>query len=273
MRSRLVKLCATACFFAVLVGAQTNPAKSTDLEPRLTFEVASIKLNTSVNSNMSINRAPGGQLNCTNVSLRMLLQMAYDLRDYQLQNLPAWANTEHYDIFAKPSAEAGAREPSDISGMPHLRQRTQALLADRFGLILHSEEKELPVYALVVAKGGPKLTAAQNPTDSFGPQISFNDRRVACKNVTMQRFAQAVLSSRMSHDVVDKTGLTGVYDFEMHFVPDEGPTKETGDRASTDLAGPSFLSALQEQLGLRLETSKAPVKIWVVDRVDRSTPN
>jgi uncharacterized protein (TIGR03435 family) len=241
--------------------------------------VASIKPNTSLSTNQSINFAPGGQLNCTNVSLRLLLTFAYDVRDYQLVNVPGWAAAEHYDVFAKPALEDIPHEPPEHStaGIARLRSRTQALLADRFGLVLHTENREVPVYHLVVAKGGPKLgdpkpAESVTATGPDGPQISWNNTKVTCKNVTMQRFAEVVLSSRMGHDVVDKTGLTGAYAFRMEFVPDEGPPKNSGDTVSVD-PGPSFLSALREQLGLRLETGKGQVPFLVIDKLERLSPN
>jgi uncharacterized protein (TIGR03435 family) len=242
------------------------------------FDVATIKVNTTtVNGNRSINWAPGGQLNCVNVPLRMLMQFAYDLRDYQFTNLPGWADTEGYDIIAKPSPEAVQQDPPPNSqaAMALLRQRTQALIAERFGLALHTEEREMPIFTLVVAKGGPKLGEGK-PADNLptrgpdGPQMSWNNTRVICKNCTMQRFCDGMLSARMRRTVIDKTGLTGAYEFKMEFVPDEVATKAS---AETDTTGPSFLTALQEQLGLRLEAGRGSVKILVVDKLEKPSAN
>ena len=250
------------------------PAQSTETRPN--FEVASIKVNTTLSSNRSINFAPGGQLNCTNVPLRMLMQFAYDVRDYQLANLPSWADTEPYDILAKPSEDAIAKDPpaNSQASTAQLRLRTQALIAERFGMVLHTEEREMPVYHLVVAKSGSKLGEGK-PADNLpvrgpdAPQLSWNGVRVIAKNLTMQRFCDGMLSDRMRRTVIDKTGLSNAYDFKMEFVPDEVTTK-AGAEAAT---GPSFLTALQEQLGLRLEGAKGPVKVLVVDKVEKPTAN
>jgi uncharacterized protein (TIGR03435 family) len=254
---------------AILFMPWLAPAQPTS-EPSVTFEVASIKLNTTAETNRSINWAPGGQLNCTNVPLRMLVTFAYDLRDYQIAGLPAWADSDFYNILAKPSAEEAAKEANVHSqvSLARLRRRTQALLAERFGLTVHTEEREMSVYALVVAKGGPKLGEAK-PADNLpesgpdGPQITWNSQRVRCKNVTMKRFAETMVSARMGRSVIDKTGLTGAYEFNMEYGPDE----------ATDANRPPFQTALQEQLGLKLETVKAPVKTLMIDKVEKPTAN
>ena len=258
-----------------LLLAQPEPS-----EEKLTFEVASIKVNTSADTNRSINWTPGGELQCKHVPLRMLLTFAYNLQDFQVASLPGWSDSEFYDIFAKPSPEAAAREtyPYSQEGIARLRRRTQSLLTERFGLVLHTEDRERSVYALVVSKGGPKLGPSK-PAENLpasgpdGPQMSWNDRRLTCKNVTMQRFAEGLLSDRMGRTVVDRSGLTGAYDFKMEYVPDETRPRATGDTAANVPEGPTFLTALKEQLGLQLENAKAAVKMIIVDQVQHPTAN
>ena len=238
--------------------------------PRLTFEVASVKVNSSLNTNSSINDAPGGKLDCKNVSLRQLIAFAYNVRDYQILNAPAWAGSEHYDVTAKPPEEDGAKEPAQMTTGPaeeRLLARTQALLADRFGLAVHNENREMPVYTLVVADSGSKLAASK---ENHG-QMSWNSERVLCKKVTMKRFAEVLLASRLNRFVVDKTGLTGEYDFELHFAPDPAPGRAAEGTAGEP--GLSFEAALQEQLGLKLTTAKAAVPYLVIDKVARLTAN
>jgi uncharacterized protein (TIGR03435 family) len=256
------------CLAAVLFAQSQNP------EPHLEFEVASVKANTSSSTNSSINNHAGGVLDCVNVTFRQLISFAYDVRDYQILNAPGWAATEHYDILAKPSAADAAAEPTGKVPSPaageRLRRRTQALLADRFGLVLRTESREMSVYALVVANGGPKLTESKT---EVGPQMSWNDRKLTCKKVTIQRFAEAMIASRLNRYVVDKTGLSGEYDFQMEFVPDPPPSKPGDPAASSDPAGPSFETALQEQLGLKLVTTKAPVPFLAIEKADRPSAN
>ncbi|HUA57525.1 MAG TPA: TIGR03435 family protein [Verrucomicrobiae bacterium] len=264
MRSVICIMAGFACL------AMVSPAQNPDAKP-FTFEVASIKVNSDIaNTDMSMNDEPGGRLNCKNVTLRLLITYAYDIRDSQLLGAPSWAGTERYNILAKPSAGEAANEPRPYSEAENqrMRQRTQALLADRFGLKLHEEKKEMAVYSLVVAKGGPKLQASNSPF----PQISANNTRVQCKKVTMQRFAQVLLADRMNRYVIDNTGLTGEYDFTIHFKPDGAPSKEPAGTAPAP-TGPSFLTALEEQLGLKLVGAKVPVPCLVVDRVEKASEN
>jgi uncharacterized protein (TIGR03435 family) len=228
-------------------------------EPPPSFEVASVKVNATMSTNSSINDAPGGRLDCGNVTLRMLISFAYDVRDYQILGAPSWAGLERYDVLAQPSAEDAAKESPNGKGPAandRLRRRTQNLLAERFGLAVHTQNREMPVYALVVANGGPKV--AESIAER--PQMSWNNERVQCKKTGMKRFAEILLAGRLNRFVVDKTGLTGDYDFEMHF-------------AANDAEGPSFESALQDQLGLKLITTKATVLFLVIDKADRLAVN
>lgn len=254
--------------YAVLCGYAQTP----DRAPRPSFEVASVKPHgNSADTNMSINFAPGGQLNCTNVSLRLMILYAYELSDYQVVNAPGWADTERYDIVAKPSPEDAGHEPPQYSNASQTlnRQRTRVLLEERFGLKTHQEQREMSVYSLIVAKGGPKL----HPTESTAPlpQMSWNQTRVICKKVSMERFAKVLLASNMNRYVIDNTGLTGEYDFRMDFRPDE-PAHKEGELATAP-TGPNFTQALEEQLGLKLVTAKGPVPFLAIDHAERPSAN
>lgn len=237
------------------------------------FEVASVKVHANLaDTNMSINDKPGGQLECSNVSLHMVMSFAYNLRDYQILNLPPWADDDRYDIAAKPSADDAANEPARYSDSADgiLRQRTRALLADRFGLKTHDEQREMNVYSLVLAKGGSKL----QPTQDKGPfpQTSWNATRMICKQVTMARFAKT-LGGRMNRYVIDNTGLTGAYDFHMEFQPDEPAGKGGTSENALGPSGPTFTQALEEQLGLRLVAAKGAVPYLIVDHVEKPSAN
>jgi uncharacterized protein (TIGR03435 family) len=230
------------------------------------FEVASIKPNTSMGNNISINRSPGGGLRATNVPLRMLITFAYDIRDHQLVGGPGWINDYRYDIVAKPPGGAEAvAEPKGFSMQEFelIRKRTQALLADRFKLAFHTETREMPVYALVVGKNGAHL----EPSKSENMSIQGSTGVLRCKKISMKEFADRALGNRMGRTVLDKTGLTGEYDFEIKYAEDRGAA------ATADVSGPDFLTALQEQLGLKLEPQKGPVPVIVVDRVEKATEN
>jgi uncharacterized protein (TIGR03435 family) len=222
-----------------------------------------------MSGDMSLNRTAGGGLNCTNVTLRMLITFAYDIRDYQLARGPSWIDSDQYDIAARLEHNAAAAEPSgySVAAMDRLRVRVRSLLADRFKLILHSETREMPVYALVVAKNGPHLEESKT---EVGPQIIGRRGLLTCKKISMKAFAENALSERLGRTVIDKTGIGGDFDFKVQYA-EEGQSRPGGD--PNDKSGPTFLIALQEQLGLKLESQKGPVEIMIVDHAEKASAN
>jgi uncharacterized protein (TIGR03435 family) len=216
-----------------------------------TFEVASVKLNTSGRTPGSTSRS-GGQLVFENESLRECIAIAYGIasdREYALVG-PAWMSTERYDIVAKVPAE---------TPRPQVLLMLQALLADRFQLRLRRENKELRVYVLTVARTGPKLKAVSGPEDSF----TFGPGHISVKAESMDGLADRLSRPMfgLGAPVVNSTGLAGVFDFTLDWTPD--------NMQADAAAGPSILAAIQDQLGLKLEASKRRVEVLVVDRVER----
>jgi uncharacterized protein (TIGR03435 family) len=230
------------------------------------FEVASIKpappqAPGRVSTRMSSDPA---RLNYTNVSISDVIGQAYRVQHHQIAG-PAWLDTERFNIVAKiPAGVASDQIP----------QMFQALLADRFKLKLHKEKKELPVYALVAGKNGPKLQKAESSSGLDGG-ISRVKGHVSGK-VSMARFAE-YLSLRLGHAVLDQTELDGAYTVALDWVPDS--TEEPGAAASSQpgtpdggavgATGPSLFTALQEQLGLKLVATKGPMEVLVIDRVEK----
>jgi uncharacterized protein (TIGR03435 family) len=205
--------------------------------------------------NSGFKRAAPGALNATNVSLKKLITYAYDLQDYQITGDAGWMESERYDILAKG-------EPGPDSARL-IRQRVQTLLADRFQLAFHRTTKELPTFDLTVAKKGPKL----KETTATQMELVTNGHHLTCQKVSMAQFAKVFLQGQLHRSVVDRTELKGEYDFTMDWAPDEaGAEAPAGD-------GPSFFTALQEQLGLRVEPGKGPVEILVIDRAERPSEN
>jgi uncharacterized protein (TIGR03435 family) len=247
------------------VGAQTQAAPAQELA----FEVASVKPNTTLDRNVSVNRSPGGRLDAVNVSVRMLITFAYRIRDQQLAGGPGWLDTDRYDVHAKPPAgEPASTDFWDTTAAQRVRLRTRALLADRFRLRFHSEDREMPVYVLTVAKKGPKPALKPwREGDEPGPQNIGQMNSYTAKKVSMKAFAEGYLSSRLGRVVLDETGLSADFNFKLEFEPDQSGT------AATDLKGPSFLDALEEQLGLKMEPRRAPVEVFVIDRVERPGAN
>jgi uncharacterized protein (TIGR03435 family) len=236
------------------------------------FEVASIKPAAPGARGMGFQSMPGGSIRMKNVTLRLLVTYAWDIRDHQLQGGPAWLDTEHYDILAKPESEI----PRTPEGSAKTKRLVQTMLVERFGLGYHRETKEMPVYALVTAKNGPKL--ADSPPDTQNSMM-LGRGTLEGKHMKTSDLAR-MLSDQLGRTVVDKTGLTGDYDFTMKWVPDLGETtgpkglpQEPPKEVVQAPDGPSLFTAIQEQLGLKLEGRKGPVEMFVIDRAEKPSEN
>lgn len=248
--------------------------------PKPQFEVATVRPNKSGESGASLGPRPGGRLNGTNQTARNLIRNAFNLQPSQMIGGPEWMDSDRFDVVAKAA-------DTDLDGqgmmpMPQFMLRLQALLEDRFQMVTHWETRELPVYALVVAtegKLGPKLKAHAGDCDrarSGGPpppgspaancgtrtNMTPTSGKVTGSGITMQTFARN-LAGGTGRNVVDKTGLAGSYDLELEFTPDQSP----------DTTGPSLFTAMQEQLGLKLDSQRAPVEVLVIDRLERPIPD
>jgi uncharacterized protein (TIGR03435 family) len=215
------------------------------------FEVASIKPNTSENGRSSMRPGPT-ELYLENTSLRKCIALAYNVsedRDNAI-SAPDWLNFERYDIAAKFPAGT----PLD-----QVRAMLQNLLADRFKLRLHRESKEVAMYALVTAKNGPKLAESAAGTQG---SIGMSQGHLSGKGVPVAALADRLSGPvfQLGRPVVDRTGISGLYDFTLDWGSDDST--------------PSLFTALQEQLGLRLEAQKGSVEVLVVDSMERKpTPN
>lgn len=261
--------------------------------PPLTFEVASVKPSATDDRRVMIQIQPGGGLRTSGTSLKMLLTFAYDVRDFQVSGGPGWINSDRYDIVAKAERSAGAETPLDDPRKmtdeqrktvgDQMRERLRALLADRFQVTLHRETKEQSVYALVVAKNGPKLQEAQakEGTGPRGPMMRMGRGELSGQGVALDMLTRT-LSSQLGRTVIDRTGLKGNFDFKLTWTPDPGqsagppgggPPPGADAPPPPDPNGPSIFTALQEQLGLRLESQKGPVEMLVIDRVEKPSEN
>jgi uncharacterized protein (TIGR03435 family) len=244
--------------------------------PKPQFEVATVRPNTSGESGASLGPRPGGRLNGTNQTARNLIRNAFNVQPYQLIGGPDWMDSDRFDIVAK-AADADV----DAKGMltlPQYMLRLQSLLEDRFKMATHWETRELPVYALVMAnqgKLGPKLKPHTGDCDrarSGGPpppgspvancgtrmNMTPTSGKVTGNGISLDTFARN-LSGGTGRYVINKTGLTGSYDLELEFTPDQSP----------DTTGPSLFTAMQEQLGLKLDSQRAPIEVLVIDRLER----
>lgn len=255
LRTTLLALC--ALFLPLLSAAQiANPGPPA-------YDVVSVRENNSGSTNMRWQYGADSFLG-ENVTLLSLLVHAYGLRPDQIVGAPSWASTMRLDVKAKVS------DP-DLEHMKHLtrQQRVDMLLpilAERFALRAHLEEKEMATYDLLPARDGVKMAALQPKPDDPTPrgQFMFGRDRVEITSGALSILANA-LAMQLERSVVDKTGLTGVYTLQLRWAPN--PEAADADNL------PSLFTALQEQLGLRLQPSRGPVKVLVIDHIDRPTAN
>jgi bla regulator protein BlaR1 len=245
------------------------------------FEAASIKP-SAPDSNLKVDFAAGGKLFITNATLRFLIKIAYDIGDDQLAGGPGWIASKRFDLAAIPDRPLGG-DPKNMAPDQILifhkpvRLRLQRLLADRFQLELRKESTAMPIFALVAAKGGPKkLTPARSAGD---PQLNANSGHgvLNAAGVDMALFAKFLSEGQTGRPVVDMTGLKDKYDFHLEWAPDTNqnppPAATAASPQPADTGGVSIFTALQQQLGLKLEARTASADRLVVVRAELPSAN
>jgi len=233
------------------------------------FEVATIKPSRPEAQGKGIT-VRGRQFATLNTTLSDLITFAYGIHAKQITGAPEWVETERYDLAAQPDGE----------GQPNERQwktMLQKLLADRFKLAFHRDKKELSVYAITADKSGPKLIKSEGDPNGL-PGLFFRGLGVLpATNATMANFANVMQSTVLDRPVVDQTGLTGRFDFTLTWTPDEfqfaGLGARVPPRTDGTAAPPDLFTAFREQLGLKLESTKAPAEVFVIDRVEKPSAN
>jgi uncharacterized protein (TIGR03435 family) len=253
----------------------------------LTFEVASVKLSPPPREGVYFGPARGGpgssdpaQITWEYARLIDILMTAYDVKSYQVRG-PVWMSTERYNVIAKVP-EGATKEQVNVMW--------QNLLAERFGIVLHHESKEFQVEELVIAKGGSKLkdTAVDDPNAEGPPKLDKNMAlngpgfvtriTMGSNGPTAHTVAKAqplskltvLLGSQLDRPVLDKTGLTGKYDFSIEFTPNLPPGQLPPPTENASEPGPTLADALERQLGLRLVANKAKLDIVVVDKAEKA---
>jgi uncharacterized protein (TIGR03435 family) len=260
------------------------------------FDVASVKPSSPASNGHSLMMSEG-KFFTENQSLMGLIKFAYTLKsDDQLIGAPAWVASKGFDIDAKEDAAfvEAAKTLSPEQRIAQIRLMVQALLQERFHLQVSRETRELPVYALVVAKGGPKMTAMPPPdlSRTSAPPPAPGDAPVRRRgsgirstgrgDLTGLAATMDLLTNVLSNQnetagrlVLDKTGLTGNYDWTLKWTPEKSESTVSGGsgNAGADETGPSFFTAIQEQLGLKLESQKGPVAVVVIAHVELPDAN
>ena len=259
-------------------------AQSPDID-KLQFEVASVKPNKTGDPNSSLGLQPGGRIVATNVALRLLIRNLYNVQADQIVGGPSWIENERFDIEAKADREY---PPQADAPAPELLAMMRNLLTDRFKLVVHREQREMPVYVLVTARAdkilGPRMRpvdvdcaaevaramaapreGAPPPSDPKKmPLCGMRTRpgNVMARGTTLQQLTRN-LSQFLGRAVVDRTGLNGTFDLDLEWSPEQ----------TADAAGPSIFTAVQEQLNLKLDSQRIPVDVLVIDRVERPAPD
>jgi len=232
------------------------------------YDVVSIKPNKTGSGSIDIS-INDGNYEASNVSLKMLILNAYQLKDNQLEGLPKWADSDRFDIKAK------VVEPDPVVMKTLTGEQNQMMLrpvlTERFGLTFHREKKVLPVYEMVLAKDGPKFKEMPPEEESSGRTtngvraggMSIHNTQMTAVGVPLSSLVN-MLSGQLQRIVIDKTGLAGKYDLQLKWTPDDAkPSPDSG----ADAAPPEIFTALIEQLGLKLHPTKAEVDMFVVDHV------
>jgi len=253
------------------------------------FEVVSVKPNNSGDLRATIGVQPGGRFIATNINTLGLIGYAYQLQDYQIVNGPPWLRSERFDVLAKAADDVPMAIPQP-GGPPNIFQlMVRELLADRFELIAHNEMREMPIFHLVFARAdrrlGPKIkasTCAAVVTRDGGPPGSPATGQQPTCGIRLASGALSaggwplsglagILSQFVQRPVIDRTGQSGLFDFELVWTPDPpvNPAVDNLGTSAVDANRPVLTTALREQLGLRLDAERDSVEALVLDRVER----
>jgi uncharacterized protein (TIGR03435 family) len=275
--------------------AQSLPAEAP------AFEVVSIREDKSGELVQTIQRPPGGRITYNNFPLRRLILEAFGLQSQQLVSAPDWIDSTRYDVIAQTSGELPVTAPGTVGPLNLMMQR---MLAERFNLAVHRERRELPIYALTVARGdgrlGPRISKAaidcqalrneitkraksgdappaapQRPDGGPGCGMTSRPGQVTAGDTSMAALAR-FLAFPVGRIVEDRTRLAGGFDFDLEFTVDPalaGATAGAPALPPSNANATSIFTALEEQLGLKLQADRAPVEVLVIDRVERPTEN
>lgn len=276
---QLMPLIRTIILFTIVIAAGLRAKDAVALGERVEFEVATVRHNDSATDSMRFPPPSSGQFSVANVSLKVLISYAFNVQGSDIYGDPAWVASDKYDVTAKPAK-------ANLS-LEQYRLMVQALLTDRFRLAVHRETRVRAGFVLLKAKGGPKFTEAnaQSCVKGGAPRRPGKSDAVTCgtfftgrssldaRRLSMAQFANT-LSIVLGNPVLDRTQIAGAFDIHLEFNP-EG-TNLTGrgplplDAApDDDRAKPSLVTALQQQVGLRLESERVPAAILVIDHVER----
>jgi uncharacterized protein (TIGR03435 family) len=258
-----------ALILAFVSGVAGMSAHAPDQE-RPTFEVASVKPRTLPGTTLSAPQGarPGGAFGMVNSTVARLVMYAYDLPDYQVIGGPAWVRTDRFDISARAGRDAS---------IPDTRRMLQSLLEERFKLRTHTEQREMTIYRLVMARGDGRLGPNITKSDDDCKRLVQRPPNVPAGAVTVTGCSTVAHLARssaqtMAAPVTDATELVGQFEYAFYYSSGGGGLV-AATSVSPDIEAPSFPTALQEQLGLKLESTRGLVEVLAIDAVERPTPD
>jgi uncharacterized protein (TIGR03435 family) len=244
------------------------PPKTMAADAPTVFELATIKPSAPAAQGRGITMRGPREVLTINTPLGYLIEFAYNVNARQVIGGPSWMASDRYDVVGRPQAEGVPNERQ-------LRGMIRTLLEDRFKLTIHREKRELPAYALVVGSGAKMTKNESNPNGL--PGLGFRaPGQLGVVNATMADFVSVMQSNVLDRPVVDRTGLQGRFDYTLNWTPDESQFRGMGlniPPPPADAKFPGLFTAIQEQLGLKLESVNAPVEVLVIDRVERPSDN
>jgi uncharacterized protein (TIGR03435 family) len=229
----------------------------------LRFQVATIKP-SRLKESRSL-QIQGNRFATVDTSVVDLLKYAYGLHEQEIVGGPEWLKTQKFDVVADP--ETQSRPSSD-----EFKKMVQNLLADRFHLKAHHEMRDLSVFEIKPAKSGPKLNKSSRPSDQI-PGVGYSPGELTVSNATLADFAAFLQRFVTDHPVLDGTGMAGRYDLTLRWTPDELQTEGSRHGDDSNISFPGLFTAIQEQLGLKLQEEKRSAQVFVVDHVDMPSEN
>jgi uncharacterized protein (TIGR03435 family) len=208
----------------------------------------------------------GPEVLAINTTTAALIRFAYGVQTRQVSGGPSWIENDRFDVTGRPQAEG-------VPNNEQMRGLIKSLLVDRFKLAVHTEKRDLPAYLLTVGKQGHKLTQNTSNPNGLASTVRTGLGVISATNANMGHFAALLQSSVLDRPVVDRTGLPGRFDFMLNWTPDQSPSSAAPTTPPDPNAPPGFFTAIQEQLGLRIESQTAPVDVIVIDRIERPSDN
>ena len=259
------RLCAAVLLTAALhcvEGQTTDKVQTMAADAHPTFEVATVKLSDPADQKHRF-EIHGHRIVIENQTVGVMIEMSYGVHRKQIVNTPSWVESERFDVEGLPDVEG---QPSVLQ----FQEMVRKLLEERFGLKFHTEKREIPRYTLTVAKGGPKMEPTKSAPDALPNERGTGDstsRTLQMENVSMGELAHN-LQGALDRPVVDETGLNGKYDFTLKWLRQDAPAAAEGDSNLSPL-----FTAIQEQLGLKVEPSKGEVEMMAIDHIERPEVN